>query len=87
MFDLSQNTVRESKSGFSRPGFVSKMASDDKHDLTSSGLSDDHFLESVFDAEAIVKIPDQGEHVKKIQQALMNLGIFYECAGCSYQIY
>jgi len=52
-----------------------QMAPGDKHDLTSTGLMADPKLESVFDAEAIVKIPHHGEHVRKIQQALLDLGI------------
>jgi hypothetical protein len=52
-----------------------QMAPGDKHDLTSTGLMDDPTLERVFDAEAIVAIPHHGEHVRKIQQALMDLGI------------
>jgi peptidoglycan hydrolase-like protein with peptidoglycan-binding domain len=52
-----------------------QMAPGDKHDLTSAGLADDPKLEKVFDAEAIVAIPHMGEHVRKIQQALLDLGI------------
>lgn len=52
-----------------------QMAPGDKHDLTSTGLMNNPQLERVFDAEAIVAIPHQGEHVRKIQQALIELDI------------
>ena len=48
---------------------------DDKHNLTSAVLSGNKRLELVFDAKSIVKMPDEGEHVTKLQQALVNVGI------------
>lgn len=50
---------------------------DDKHDLTASRLSGDPILEKTFDNEAIVGKFSQatGEHVKRIQEALIHLGI------------
>ncbi|MFM9910771.1 MAG: M35 family metallo-endopeptidase, partial [Chitinophagaceae bacterium] len=49
----------------------------DKHDLTATQLSGNPILEKTFDNEAIVgKFSNaKGEHVKKIQEALIQLGI------------
>jgi hypothetical protein len=52
-----------------------QAALDDKHNLTESSFAGDPVLERVFDAETIVKVPDHGEHVRKIQQALIDLDI------------
>ena len=49
-------------------------ADDNKHDLTAEGLSGNPELEKVFDAEAEIAVPDHGEHVAKIQRALIALG-------------
>ena len=50
---------------------------DDKHDLTATSLSGDPVLEKTFDNEAIIgKFSNsKGEHVKRIQVALIQLGI------------
>jgi hypothetical protein len=48
---------------------------DDKHNLTSAVLSGNARLEKCFDAKSIVMMPDKGEHVTKLQQALVNVGI------------
>jgi hypothetical protein len=48
---------------------------DDKHNLTSNVLSGNARLEKCFDAKSVVMMPDKGEHVTKLQQALVNLGI------------
>ncbi len=49
----------------------------DKHDLTATSLSGDPILEKTFDNEAIIgKFSNsKGEHVRRIQQALIQLGI------------
>lgn len=49
----------------------------DKHDLTATSLSGDPILEKTFDNEAIIgKFSNsKGEHVRRIQQALIDLGI------------
>lgn len=49
----------------------------DKHDLTSTSLGGDPILESTFDNETVVGkfSHSNGEHVKRIQQALISLGI------------
>src|SRR5688572_6196735 len=50
---------------------------DDKHDLTSSLLTGDPILEKTFDHETVVGqfTNSKGSHVKKIQEALIQLGI------------
>ncbi len=50
---------------------------DDKHDLTATTLSGDPILEQCFDNEKIVSTISnaKGEHVKKLQEALLQLGI------------
>jgi hypothetical protein len=52
-----------------------QRAPDDKHDLTSTALSGDSDLEKCFDAELVIKKPANGPHVKKLQEALISLGI------------
>ena len=50
---------------------------DDKHDLTATLLSGDPILEKTFDNEAVIgKFSNsKGEHVERIQKALIQLGI------------
>jgi len=49
----------------------------DKHDLTATSLSGDPILEKTFDNEAIIgKFSNsKGEHVRRVQEALLQLGI------------
>src|SRR5688572_21918996 len=52
-----------------------KRAPGDKHDLTSATLAGDATLEKCFDNETVVKKPQKGTHVKKLQEGLIQLGI------------
>jgi hypothetical protein len=54
-----------------------QLAPGDKHDLTATALSGDPILEKAFDNEAVIgKFSNaKGTHVKKIQEALLQLGI------------
>ncbi len=54
-----------------------QLAPGDKHDLTATALSGDPILEKAFDNEAVIgKFSNaKGSHVKKIQEALLQLGI------------
>ena len=47
---------------------------DDKHNLTAALFSGEKKLEDAFDGEDIVRLPDKGPAVKKLQQALIQLG-------------
>ena len=55
----------------------------DKHDLTATSLSGDPILEKTFDNEAIIgKFSNgNGEHVRRIQEALLQLGLDVGEAG------
>ena len=59
------------------PANLVQLAPDDKHDLTATQLSGDPILEETFDNEAIVGrfSNSNGDHVKKIQEGLIQLGI------------
>ena len=52
-----------------------QRAPGDKHDLTSAQLSGNTKLEECFDREGKIGKPEKGDHVKKIQEALIQLGI------------
>ncbi|HYE54012.1 MAG TPA: M35 family metallo-endopeptidase [Chitinophagaceae bacterium] len=52
-----------------------QRAAEDKHDLTSAKLSGNDELEATFDNERAIGRPAKGEHVKKLQEALITLGI------------
>lgn len=78
------NSFKESNKSFLAPGPGKQQSSrqiqlklDDKHDLTATSLSGDPILEKTFDNEAIVgKFSNsKGSHVRKIQEALLQLGI------------
>ena len=60
-----------------------QRAPNDKHDLTATSLSGDPILEKTFDNEAIIGkfANSKGEHVKRIQEALLQLGIGVGEAG------
>lgn len=55
---------------------IQRKPDDDKHDLTSSLLAGEPTLEKCFDGDqkAIIKTPDKGLHVFRMQQALLQLG-------------
>lgn len=81
-------------SSFFKPGSVQQsppnqiqLAPGDKHDLTATALSGDPILEKTFDNEAIVGrfSNAKGSHVKKIQEALMQLGIALSEFGADEQ--
>ncbi len=59
------------------PASQIQLAPGDKHDLTATQLSGDPVLEKTFDNEAIIGkfANSKGTHVKKIQEALIQLGI------------
>ena len=68
--------VVQQNSGSIQPKIIQRDVDiGEKHELTSEVLSGNKRLELVFDAKSIVKIPDEGEHVTKLQQALVNIGI------------
>src|SRR4029079_3761777 len=48
---------------------------EDKHDLSSKELAGDPILEQCFDGPRAVINPEVGLHVKRIQEALIRLGI------------
>ncbi len=62
------------QSGAKTNGSIQRFP-DDKHDLTSAALSGDPKLERCFDGEKLIKKPDKGEPVRKLQTALLGLGI------------
>ncbi len=65
------------KPGSSKPPGQIQLTPGDKHDLTAKQLSGDPILEKAFDNEALIgKFSNStGSHVKKIQDALIQLGI------------
>lgn len=69
---IQQNNLPKSL----RSGTIQRTP-DDKHDLTAVSLSGDHVLEKTFDNEAIISRSSNstGEHVRRIQEALILLGI------------
>ncbi len=71
------------KPGSSKPASQIQLAPGDKHDLTATQLSGDPILEKAFDNEAIIgKFSNsKGSHVKKIQEALIELGIELPASG------
>lgn len=78
------NIFTKTNTSFLSPGSINQSsanlvqrAPDDKHDLTATQLSGDPILEQTFDNEAIVgKFSNSnGDHVKKIQEGLIQLGI------------
>ena len=52
-----------------------KRAPGDQHDLTSAALSGNTKLEECFDRDREIGKPSKGDHVRKIQEALIQLGI------------
>jgi peptidoglycan hydrolase-like protein with peptidoglycan-binding domain len=46
----------------------------DGHDLSSPRFAGDRRLEAAFDDEILIRVPSQGNHVRKIQQALVDFG-------------
>src|SRR6185312_2335637 len=64
-----------------------QLAPDDKHDLTATQLSGDPILEKTFDNETTISPfrNSKGSHVKKIQEALIQLGIALNQFGADEQ--
>jgi len=77
---FKQQGVKETPNFFSPSPVASffqptvQRAPDDKHDLTSTKLSGNTELEKTFDNERIVSKPSKGDHVKLLQEALIDLG-------------
>ncbi|MDQ6890592.1 MAG: M35 family metallo-endopeptidase [Bacteroidota bacterium] len=71
------------KPGSAKPSAQIQLAPGDKHDLTATQLSGDTILEKTFDNEAIIGkfANSKGPHVKKIQDALIQLGIALPVSG------
>ncbi|WP_020598767.1 peptidoglycan-binding protein [Spirosoma panaciterrae] len=53
---------------------VGQAEPSDKHDLTSAALAGDPILEQCFDGNLVVKTPHKGDHVTRLQKALIRLG-------------
>jgi len=66
--------VMQQNAGIIQPKTIQREV-DDKHNLTSAVLSGNARLEKCFDAKSIVMMPDEGEHVTRLQQALVNVGV------------
>lgn len=64
-----------------------QLLPDDKHDLTATQLSGDPILEKTFDNETTISPfrNSKGSHVKKIQEALIQLGIALNQFGADEQ--
>lgn len=64
-------------------GNLIQAAPDDKHDLTATKLSGDPVLEKTFDNETVVSrfVNSKGNHVKLIQEALIQLGMSFPVSG------
>lgn len=77
--DVQRPFFRNNSVSFFKPSGQQSIQTkpDDKHDLASSQLTGDPILEKTFDHETVVGqfTNSKGTHVKKIQEALIQLGI------------
>jgi peptidoglycan hydrolase-like protein with peptidoglycan-binding domain len=93
--ERNQSLFTESNSSFFSPRTLQKnnqsnqiqLKPDDKHDLTATQLSGNPILEKTFDNETTISPfrNSSGEHVKKIQEALIQLGIALNQFGADEQ--
>jgi outer membrane protein OmpA-like peptidoglycan-associated protein len=56
-------------------GAIVQRQADPAHDLTAPGLSGDPKLEAIFDEKGSIGPPKKGPEVKKVQEALLALGL------------